>query len=360
MSIKNWPGGFIQPIPPTPAGPYQDGAAPGVWTLDQVAFWTKQGLWPTAGNFPPDPGIGWFGGSGATSVTNVINQVTIGTLGNATDFGDLSVTRYIVGACSSSTRGIFAGGLNPAGNTNFNTIDYITFLTAGNATDFGDLTQTKSEIAGCSSSTRGLFAGGNTGTGGTNTPVNVIEYITIASTGNGTDFGDIAVITRSMGALSSSTRGVFNNGAQDTFSANTNVIQYVTIASTGNATDFGDTLAEWTWAASCSNSTRGLLSAGVGNGDVFLNTINYITIASTGNATDFGDLILKTQGIAACANTTRGIWGGGNFYSGATGHVYYNVIQYVTIATTGDATDFGDLTAVTAFSGACSNAHGGL
>jgi hypothetical protein len=307
------------------------------------------------------PGIGFFGGNGSNTVTNVISQVTIGTLGNATDFGDLSVTRYALGACSSSTRGIFAGGLNPAGDTNLNTIDYITFSTVGNATDFGDLTQTKSEIAGCSSSTRGLFVGGQRGTGGTNTPINVIEYITIASTGNGTDFGDIAVITRAMEACASSTRGIFSNGSEDTYSANTNTIQYVTIASTGNATDFGDTTAAWTSGASCSNSTRGVMSSGVGNGDVFLNIINYITIASTGNATDFGDLIFRIASPAACANTTRGIWGGGSFYNSGTGSTtYYNVIQYVTIATTGDATDFGDLTAVSSQFAACSNAHGGL
>jgi len=324
----------------------------GVWTL--TAVYQAVG----ANNWPSGPVTGLFGGSGANTVTNVINYINISSVGNAIDFGDLSVTRYALGACSSSTRGVFAGGLNSSSNANLATIDYITFSTAGNATSFGNLTQSKSEIAGCSSSTRGVFAGGNTGTGGTNTPVNVIEYITIASTGNGTDFGDIAVITRSMGALSSSTRGVFNNGAQDTFSSNTNVIQYVTIASTGNATDFGDTLAAWTWAAGCSNSTRGLLSAGVGNGDVFLNTINYITIATTGNAIDFGDLIIKAQGVAACSSSARGVFGGGNFYDG--NHTYYNVIQYVTIASTGDAADFGDLTATTAFSAACSSGHGGL
>lgn len=49
MSIKNWNAGIIRPVPVAPAGPYQDGAAPGVWTLDQVAYWQKQGLWPTAG-----------------------------------------------------------------------------------------------------------------------------------------------------------------------------------------------------------------------------------------------------------------------------------------------------------------------
>jgi hypothetical protein len=103
------------------------------------------------------------------------------------------------------------------------------------------------------------------------------------------------------------------------------------------------------------------MSAGVGNGDVFLNTLNYITIASTGNATDFGDLIIKVASPAACASTTRGIWGGGSFYNAEVGSTtYYNVIQFVTIATTGDATDFGDLTATTSQFAACSNGHGGL
>ena len=53
MSIKNWPGGYIKPIPPTPAGPFENGAASGMWTLEQVAYWQKQGLWPVAGNIAP-------------------------------------------------------------------------------------------------------------------------------------------------------------------------------------------------------------------------------------------------------------------------------------------------------------------
>lgn len=43
MSIKQWPGGYIKPIPATPT----TSAAPGIWTMDQVAYWMKQGLWPT-------------------------------------------------------------------------------------------------------------------------------------------------------------------------------------------------------------------------------------------------------------------------------------------------------------------------
>lgn len=73
MSEK-WPGGFIKPIPPTPTGPYQDGGATGVWTLDQASYWVKQGLWPIAGNVAP---VALFAGGNS----NVIDKVLVTTLG---------------------------------------------------------------------------------------------------------------------------------------------------------------------------------------------------------------------------------------------------------------------------------------
>jgi hypothetical protein len=356
MSIKDWNAGIIRPVAVAPTGPFDDGVASGVWTMDEAAYWTKQGLWPTAGNVAP---IGLFGGNGSGfGQTNQIERIVIATTGNSTDFGDLTAVRYQLGACSSSTRAVFAGGIDSVLSS---VIDYVTFATAGNAANFGNLLASKSEIDGCSSSTRGVFAGGQVGTGGTNTPINVIEYVTIATTGNGTDFGDIAVITRSVSACSSSTRGVFANGQQQSYSEYTNTISYVTIATTGNATDFGDTTALYGGGASCSNSTRGLIGAGGGNGGVFINTIEYITIASTGNATDFGDLLNVVASYAACSSPTRGVFGGGSIYDyGSGGTTYYNVIQFVTIASTGNATDFGDLTTTFAQGSACSSAHGGL
>ena len=51
--MSRWPGNLIRKTPVTPAGPFQNGAAPGVWTLAEAAFWTKQGLWPIAGNLAP-------------------------------------------------------------------------------------------------------------------------------------------------------------------------------------------------------------------------------------------------------------------------------------------------------------------
>ena len=131
-------------------------------------------------------------------------------------------------------RGVFAGGNNPP----VNIIDYVTISTLGNAADFGDLTgSSRWGITGCSSSTRGLFAGGFIGP---SSFYNIIEYVTISSTGNSADFGDLTQTTYIPGSCSSSTRGLFAGGAIAPSFASTNVISYVTIATTGDSVDFGD------------------------------------------------------------------------------------------------------------------------
>ena len=78
------------------------------------------------------------------------------------------------------SRGVFGGG-----NGRSNVMDYITIASTGNATDFGDLSAAKDLLGACSSGSRGLFGGGSTGS-----TINVIDYITVANTGNATDFGD--------------------------------------------------------------------------------------------------------------------------------------------------------------------------
>jgi hypothetical protein len=65
-------------------------------------------------------------------------------------------------------------------------MDYVTIASTGNATDFGDLSAAKRDVAGISNSVRGLAMGG-----GTPSTINVIEYISIDSTGNATDYGDL-------------------------------------------------------------------------------------------------------------------------------------------------------------------------
>ncbi len=53
MGISKWNAGIIRPVAVAPTGPYQNSSAPGVWTLDQQAYWDKQNLWPTAGSVDP-------------------------------------------------------------------------------------------------------------------------------------------------------------------------------------------------------------------------------------------------------------------------------------------------------------------
>jgi hypothetical protein len=202
-----------------------------------------------------------------------------------------------------------------------------------------------------------LFGGGIVSGGGSS--VNIIEYVTIATVGNATDFGDLVLARSGLASCSSSTRGVFIGGSVPAPDYYTNTMDYVTIATTGNATDFGDVAgrgsASTEGGAACSNSTRGLLGGGSGNGSSRTSYINYITIATTGNTTFFGSLTNSLeQTPGACASSTRAVWAGGN--NGA----FVNVIQYVTIATTGNATDFGDLTQPYGGLAGCSTAHGGL
>ena len=168
---------------------------------------------------------------------------------------------------------------------NTNAIDYFTITSIGNATDFGDMTQ-QSRYPSCTdngTNERGISFGG------ADAHSDVIEYITINSAGNATDFGDLTNSINGAGAGSNSTneRGVVGGG-----SSQSNVIQYVTINSAGNATDFGDlTIGREGLFSAVSNGTgeRGIFCSGNPIGAA-INRMDYITINTTGNATVFGSM----------------------------------------------------------------------
>ena len=90
------------------------------------------------------------GDTAADNKTDVMDYITMGSTGNATDFGDLSVARMSLGSASNATRGLFGGGLIYPSNSNV--IDYITIGSTGNAQDFGDLTRAQDGTFGASSS----------------------------------------------------------------------------------------------------------------------------------------------------------------------------------------------------------------
>jgi hypothetical protein len=114
-------------------------------------------------------GRGVFGGE--SPVVANIDLINIQSQGNATNFGDLSVARRIMGGFSSNIRGLWGGGSTPS---NSDVIDYVTIASEGNAIDFGNLTAATDQTAACSSSTRGLIGGGES-------PgiTNVIGYVEI-------------------------------------------------------------------------------------------------------------------------------------------------------------------------------------
>ena len=287
--------------------------------------------------------------AGGFPSTDVIQYVTIASFGNAIDFGNLAAGNYGLGACASRTRGVFMGGQDPGVS---NRIQYVTIESTGDTTDFGDLTVARRYLAACSNSTRGVAFGGGIGPGAPQAK-NEIDYVTIASTGDATDFGDLTDAYYAPSGCSSSVRGLSFGGRKGT-SDYYNVINHITIASTGNAQDFGDLLTKNAFSVAASNSTRGMVFGGLNN-PANVNTIQFVTIASMGNAQDFGDLSETRRGKAATASATRAISGGG--YNGSN---YTNTIEYVTISTTGNAVNFGDQINTVESHAGCSNGHGGL
>ena len=111
-------------------------------------------------------------------------------------------------------------------------------------------------------------------------------------------------------------------------------------------------------AASASSNTRGVIAGGIDQPSA-KNTIDFITIASEGNATDFGDSTgsFPYRPTGNICNLTRGVLVAGGVAPNFVG----NIVEFVTIATTGNASDFGDLFQSTNDTGgACSDCHGGL
>ena len=298
---------------------------------------------PTGDTSQRGRGRGLNGGSSTPSNITNIDYFQIQSTGNSIDFGDLTVAGQHT-ACSSTTRGVFAMG------SNNNTIDYVTIATTANAVDFGDRTIAKNGPGALSNNVRGVFCGG----GAPNPQSDVMDYITIASTGNATDFGNMSAGNKNACGLASPTRGCIALGGDPL----TNTIDYITIASTGNASDFGDTVQAGEGYLACASNIRGIWTGGY-VAPANQNVIQYVTIASTGNAADFGDLgsnRVTAQSGAGTSNNLRGVTMGGF----NNPNQFSTTMEYVTIATTGNAVDFGDTVVPVYGAPGLSDCHGGL
>jgi len=209
--------------------------------------------------------------------------------------------------------------------------------------------------------TRAAFMGGFQDQPVNNTSFNTIDYITISSAGNAIDFGDLlAKLADGASNISSSTRQFSYMGRRGGVnpSNSTDTIEFITYSSTGNSQDFGDSTSNLFYRPSgLSNSTRGIRGGGSNNPSTGgINVIDFITMASEGDAVDFGDLATsKLRYGGGIASPTRGIFLWGNTESSNT----LNTMEFITISTTGNAQDFGDLIK-SAGAGAAGNATRGL
>ena len=317
-------------------------------------------------------GRGVIGGQGYSTYLEQIRYIEIATTGNASDFGDMRVGRNGGAGAASATRGLFAGGYDNSIASPYSagaqtSIEYVIPSSKGGASEFGDLQYKNYGLTGCSDGITAVWMGGRPNDSWTAQPNSQIDYSTIATTGDSSKFGDLregVFYNETRAGMASPTRGIITSGCNQSgggspYAGIENTIDYITIQTKGDTKEFGE-LAQSSFAGSgCSSPTRGIISggtsptgAGTGNRT---DTIQYITIATLGNAIDFGNLLAATRLQDAVSSHTRGVMCGGN-----TSPADVNTIEYVTIATTGNATDFGDMVNIGSNGCSFSDAHGGL
>ena len=300
---------------------------------------------------------GGYTGPSPGNGTTGISYFQIQSQGTAIDFGSLTEDRRFSAGLASGTRGVHGGSDGVPGWAT-GTMEYLTIATTSNTTSFGNMTNTGGMVSAHSNNTRGLFFSvWDANTSGASHKRH-IDYITIASAGNGADFGELTAARPEATGFGSPTRGICSGGyAALSPNAALNTIDYVTIATTGDATDFGDLTNIRQAPGGASSETRGITYAGYAN-PTQINVVDYVTIASTGNATDFGDSFIAKYGSAQgnCSNKIRAVFPGGKSAIPA----WTNSISYVEIATTGNGLDFGDLTGTYGYGSVCSDSHGGI
>ena len=298
---------------------------------------------------------------------NLIQKIEIATTGNATDFGDMVSDRYGGGGCASSVRGFVVGGrkeASPAPDYLLKT-QSIVFASGGGATYWGDLNDAGTGTRAVSNNTRGLVMGGHPSNQPNSGSVNTIDYFTLSTQGAASSFGDLTKYVYAGAMASSPTRGLYAGGQTNPYFnspsyVKTKGIDYSTFATKGNAIRFGELSLSLRGHSGASSATRAVFAGGYDVAPIAYtvgsNAISYVTIASEGNGTDFGDLDMSTSFATSVSNSVRGVFG-----HGPNAPTHTDAMNYVTIATTGNAIDFGDMsTKVFSSTQNVSDAHGGI
>jgi len=245
--------------------------------------------------------------SNSLEFSNLMQYITISTPGTAQAFGNLvgNGARPFNGEITDSSRGIFnRGRINVAGSL-FGYLDYISIGTLGNAVNFGN-TLYENRAGTVTDMSLGVMSGGNGGyfrepySGYDN---NTIEYITISTPGNGVNFGNLVNVIGGNSGTSNFSRGIFAGGAASgngnptnngTNGYSTTYMEYITIGTPGNAASFGNmSVGRGSGLSSTSSGTgnRAVLAGGYNGTYNGRNTMEYTTIDTQSTAQVFGNLV---------------------------------------------------------------------
>ena len=275
------------------------------------------------------------GGSGsANSDIGRIQYKTVGATATAENFGDLQTTRsrhqY---AGSNGTRGLFGGGGGRSGGADVHGVpdtDYITIASTGDGSDFGDVyaAATYGGRCGGSNGTLTFSVGGYYGAASVN--IDNMEYYTIASTGNGTSAGTLSGARNGPNCTNGDTRYIANGGYS---SGQLDVMEYNDFSTSANVTDFGDLSSGSNTNSNVCSTVRAVLHCPV----IGYEHMEYVTVASTGDATDFGDMDVNRDSSTATSDGATGEFFGG--YDSA----FLTSTEKITIGSTGNGTEVGDL-----------------
>jgi len=278
------------------------------------------------------------GQTSSSSQSNVIYYINPAQMGSTVkNFGNLSLGRNSLSSTSNGTnqRAIFTGGY---ATSPVNVIDYVTIaISDENAQPFGNLMMEITNTSATSNNTDniGVIFGGNDSSGRTNQ----IQQVNIDTTGDATSFGILSTQKSQTTATSNGLdqRGLIFNGI-DASNSRCDTIEYVTINTPSNSLTFGVTQNQMSDRAATSNLRDQM--AVVGGGVIStgsLTLIEKVRIDTISNSTTFGNLTYHAYVLSAASNGSdqRGLFIGGIDISA------YNKIDYVTIDTPSNASDFG-------------------
>ena len=295
------------------------------WNPKQSPVQGLTGLWGGAsGALMNSSGAStWYGDRCLAGMAQNINYWDFSTTANAQQFGNSEQMQSAYSASSNGTRAVFGAG----GSPDQELMQYVTVASTGNAANFGH-----SNYSGVN--TRAGWSGNGYGgnAGGGYPIINTVDYYSVASAGNAQDFGDLSQNVRSpAGGMGDGESFIICGGGDP----GTQFLNRFSTATGNDGTNIGNIQYGHYWAQGLSGGgdhERCVIGGGFGGEQ----SMQYFsTQGSSITAQNFGSLGYAGWGMGGSSNDTRGVWTGG--YSNQS------KMSYITVANTGNAQDFGEL-----------------